>query len=283
MDAITLHGRRIGALFSLVAALALAPSAIAQGETGTTVGITPESMDFGKRGVKQASPVQTLKLTAPSDSPARIRGVVSGDFSASPDHCDLDKGASCAVNVAFKPQQTGLSKGSITVTSDKGPAHVVALTGVGECVATIRTFWRRADLSGAASVIVLALLYLIALILVRWHLVARPTQSLLAAQIEAVRARVSGLQASSSPAPAGLVSIANLLETATGLAKGKGGAYIVADFLFWSRGNEIAAWGVIHEAEEQLSKFLAPDDVRAALAYAAEVARDRVIELPQSV
>ena len=28
---------------------------------------------------------------------------------------------------------------------------------------------------------------------------------------------------------------------------------------------------------------LAIDDVRAALAYAAEVARDRVIELPQSV
>jgi hypothetical protein len=99
------------------------------------VTISPGELDFGERPVGTAGPPATVTLTnhgvtvlAPSD--ILISGV---DFSQT-NTCSsgLSPGASCAVEVTFKPAISGPRLGTLVITaSDPASPHRIALAGTG--------------------------------------------------------------------------------------------------------------------------------------------------------
>jgi hypothetical protein len=99
------------------------------------VTISPGELDFGDRPVGTDGPPATVTLTnhtgtalAPSD--VLISGV---DFSET-NTCrsSLSPGASCAVEVSFKPASSGLRLGTLVITaSDPASPHRIALAGTG--------------------------------------------------------------------------------------------------------------------------------------------------------
>src|SRR6185295_17746717 len=105
--------------------------------------------------------------------------------------------------------------------------------------------------------------YLAALIFVRWNMIARPSRHFLVAEIGAVRNRVDTL----SPPNSGLDRVLELLDRAERLvtAEAHSRRDQLMDRLFWTRGQELAGWSYLHEAEEQLVFFLPEESVRAEL------------------
>jgi hypothetical protein len=99
------------------------------------VTISPGELDFGEQPVGTAGPPATITLTnhavtvlAPSD--ILISGV---DFSQT-NTCgsSLSPGASCAVEVTFKPAISGSRLGTLVITaSDPASPHRIALAGTG--------------------------------------------------------------------------------------------------------------------------------------------------------
>ena len=104
--------------------------------------------------------------------------------------------------------------------------------------------------------VVVALLYLGAMLVVRWHMIARPARELLDAEIQATRRRAEAL--TGQPAQAGIVG---LLED----AKAKLAQTDLLDWLFWSRGQEHAAWQLVHEAKERWCAAQPPEALRTSL------------------
>jgi hypothetical protein len=104
--------------------------------------------------------------------------------------------------------------------------------------------------------VVVALLYLGAMLVVRWQMIARPARALLEAEILAMRRRAEVL--AGQPAQVGIVG---LLEDATAALASP----VVLDWLFWSRGQEHAAWQLVHEAKERWCAAQPPEALRASL------------------
>jgi hypothetical protein len=125
------------------------------------------------------------------------------------------------------------------------------------CSADLRTEMR---LVGA-----LCLLYWLAVLVVRWNRIARPSRELLKAQITSLSTELEIL-APNTPG-GGLAKIKELLEAASDLIdrSKKASGYRVADFLFWSRGQELSGWGYVHEAEIQMAQFQPEATVTARL------------------
>ena len=65
----------------------------------------------------------------------------------------------------------------------------------------------------------------------------------------------------------GAARITGLLTAAKNLIDNESEAWPkrMANFLFWSRGQEITGWGYIHEAETQMTTFLADETVTTRL------------------
>ncbi len=251
-----------------------------KGATGTTpatappITLKPECLDFGKQLVGSQSVVQTITVTA---GPASIKVVsvkASGDFSADAGACDsqLGAGAACALTVRFAPKQAGVTNASITITTlpDTG-SRIIALTGEGtaSCPTTGPKFPTEDWFTSKISLLTVVLGFLLVLMLVRWNMVAVPTRRWAMVAIESVRARVNSLPdpSLSDPTRPGFAPINTLLSNASNVVTGQNQRLrdTLADYLFWNRGQEIAAWGYVHEAEEQLVSFLPADSVRAAL------------------
>jgi hypothetical protein len=232
--------------------------------------ILPPRLDFSEQMVGSTSVVRTLLLTADPDNPVKIPAVsAAGDFTVSPLTCDLKPAAACTLSVTFTPKKVGVTSGSLTIANDKGSAQVVMLTGVGIAGCnTAPAFGSREQLRSLAPVVVVVLLYLLALLLVRWNMVARPARGLVQAAISSVTQRVDSLLASpNAPSPASVAPIKLLLVRAHDLIAHdkKRPLTMFLDYLFWTRGHEMTAWNCIHEAEEQLAFFLPEESVRAAL------------------
>ena len=95
-------------------------------------------------------------------------------------------------------------------------------------------------------------LFLVSVWLVRWHNIARPNREMLKAEIEKVRARFrneTGLDLAQDQ----LHHLNSLLGSADDALKW--GWSSVYDFLFWSRGQEIAGWELIHEFQRDAIRF----------------------------
>ncbi len=101
----------------------------------TTATLLPASVDFGPQGFDIASSPQTVTLTN-TGGIALLPGAISitGDFSKSEDCEDtIDAGASCSIQVTFKPTQAGSRTGQLSVPANvAGGLLSVALSGTGD-------------------------------------------------------------------------------------------------------------------------------------------------------
>lgn len=106
---------------------------------------------------------------------------------------------------------------------------------------------------------IIALAYfLVWFILARWNLIVVPNRRLLKAQLEGVQACLPEGQLNGD-----LAKAQALLKEAESLAFRQ--KVNLADWFFWSRGQELAAWNLIHDAERLLLDMLPPPQVRVRL------------------
>lgn len=112
--------------------------------------------------------------------------------------------------------------------------------------------------------VAILLLYLLTIMVVRWHSIARSLDEMIKGQLRALSTR---LELEVDPAKSGVVAtlqktIDNIQEDFRPKSK-KGDRelkFSLTDFLFWSRGRENAAWVAIHEVERQLAAYLTPPE-----------------------
>jgi hypothetical protein len=229
--------------------------------------ITPTELDFGGQTLGSNGAVRTLTLTAGTSSVDLKISSPGDDFTAAPTSCRLSPGGSCSISVTFTPKRLGADTSAITIsTTDEAiPAKVVSLSAKGiVCCTPEQDVSYRNRAKAVAPVLVIVFLYLLGLVLVRWNMVALPTRALLRAQIDAVKNRVEGVHPTGDPPP-DLAHLLSLLKSAEDLIGPKGALAAVLDFCLWTRGQELAAWGYVHEVEEQLVLFLPQENIRAAL------------------
>jgi len=106
----------------------------AQAEPAATV--TPARIEFGSQPVGIASPPRSVTLSNSGAAPLSITGVFASGIDFSLDnHCGatLEPGASCALEVSFKPAISGRRLGILVIASSDGASpHRVVLEGSGE-------------------------------------------------------------------------------------------------------------------------------------------------------
>jgi len=125
---------------ALLAGILLNPkwefSQLAPAAAKPAITIAPEKLDFPPQATGTTSENLVLNLTNCGSSSLRITDVlVSGiDFSES-DTCKnpLAAGASCTIQVAFKPAITGPRLGALRISSsDAGGVRTIPLSGTGQ-------------------------------------------------------------------------------------------------------------------------------------------------------
>jgi hypothetical protein len=106
------------------------------GGTGNsaTLSTNPSSLIFTTQALNTTSPAQAVTVSNTGTATATISGVsVSGDFSQT-NNCGatLAAGASCTVNVSFRPTVSGTRTGTVTITSNATNSPTsIALSGTG--------------------------------------------------------------------------------------------------------------------------------------------------------
>jgi hypothetical protein len=100
---------------------------------GPVLGADPGGLSFGGTVVGTTTAAKTVTLTNTGTTSATISGVtVSGDFAQTNSCATLAVGASCTVNVTFKPTTGGTRSGTLTVTSNANNSPTtVGLSGSG--------------------------------------------------------------------------------------------------------------------------------------------------------
>ncbi len=117
------------------------PQTVALSGTGTALGLTPASLNFGNQGVGTTSQPKTitvknvaatgnLKVTNVTTS-----GTNASDFAVISNNCpaSLAPGATCTIMVTFTPSATGTRSANVQFTDNGGGSPQLApLTGVGQ-------------------------------------------------------------------------------------------------------------------------------------------------------
>ena len=270
------------------------------GSAFQNLGVSSPSLSFDEQLVNTPSAPRSLVLTNYSDfTLSSLTVTVAGDFTE--DHATCNKitpGASCAISVVFAPKHPGAASGSLTVSADQAALgklpRLVSLQGNGltRCKA-VSCAWRSLSL----WVIIIGGLYFAGLVLVRWHMIAKPARAQLVAEISAVRSRlmteIAGLP--STPASnARAERIRYLLDVALYPFKHKRFPFDkdansnelslvpgwfpwytrLFNALFWPRGQELAGWSCLHEAELLLVELLPLERVRARMETAEQELRE---------
>ncbi|HEV2633612.1 MAG TPA: choice-of-anchor D domain-containing protein [Actinocrinis sp.] len=110
------------------------PSSGGGGTSSATLSVAPTSLSFASQTLNSTSAAQTVTVTNTGTAAAAISSVAtSGDF-AQTNTCgsSLAAGASCAVNVTFKPTASGTRTGNLTISGNAtNNPTTVALTGTG--------------------------------------------------------------------------------------------------------------------------------------------------------
>lgn len=116
----------------------------------------------------------------------------------------------------------------------------------------------------------IALIYVNAIIIVRWNLIAVPLRQHLKVAIESVRARlhVEGLSESPACETAAYKEVEHLLDDAEKQLEKN-----VWDMIFWSRGREMNGWRYVHEAGRVMAALYHPQMVKVRLGGAVSELR----------
>ena len=110
---------------------------LASGQTVRgSLAVSPASLDFGELAVGSQSQPITITISNPGSAPIKLQDVLlSGmDFSETTG-CgqSLAPGASCTMQVSFKPVIPGQRVGNVAITgTDSGSPHFVAVVGTGK-------------------------------------------------------------------------------------------------------------------------------------------------------
>jgi len=101
-----------------------------------SLAISPANLDFGDRAVGSEGQSATITVSNPTNATIKLQDVLlSGiDFSEKND-CgqSLAPGASCTVQVVFRPAISGPRTGNLNIAgSDSGSPHFVAVIGTGK-------------------------------------------------------------------------------------------------------------------------------------------------------
>ena len=114
------------------------PQAVALSGTGTVVSLSPKALSFGTQALGTTSASRTTVLTNTGTallnlSSISITGTNAGDFPLSSDcGMSISGGASCKINLTFKPTATGSRSATVSIIDDGGGSpHKVTLAGTG--------------------------------------------------------------------------------------------------------------------------------------------------------
>jgi hypothetical protein len=272
------------------------------GSAYQNLAVSPGQLRFQDQLVDKPGSPLTLVVTNYSDATLSAITVSStGDFTETHSKCEkVAPGASCAISVAFSPKAQGATTGSLTISADRSTLgkvpRLVLLEGKGfaQCNLVPISIWSKslwlAFLVGG--------LYFAGLVLVRWHMIAKPARAQLVTQIQAVRSSLRAETAGNTGTPAVDTRIARidyLLDWALypfkypkfPIEKDPNGKEIscfpgclpwstrLFNAVFWPRGQELAGWSASHEAELLLVELLPAEHVRARM----ETAEQRLREL----
>ena len=93
----------------------------------------PSSLTFASQALDTTSAAQAVTVTNTGNAAASVSGVtVSGDYTQTNNCATIAIGASCTVNVSFRPTASGTRTGTVTVTSNATNSPTsVALSGTG--------------------------------------------------------------------------------------------------------------------------------------------------------
>ncbi len=279
-----------------VAALPVALS----GAAFQNLGVSPGSLSFDDQLVNTLSAPHSLVVTNYSDSTLSSLTVTgAGDFTENHTKCEkITPGASCAISVVFAPKLPGATSGTLTITADQSSLgkvpRVVLLQGNALARCSVADFSFRKWSVWLA--ILIGGLFFTGLVLVRWHMIAKPARAQLVAEIGVVRSRLIA-ETAGDPKSADLDGrverIHYLLDWALYPFKnkrfpietkedGSERSFVpgwlpwytrLFNALFWPRGQELAGWSFAHEAELQLVQLLHSERVRARMETAEQYLR----------
>jgi IPT/TIG domain len=275
------------------------------GRAFQNINVSPAVIEFEGQIASSSSVSRNVRVTNYTNSAVNsIAVTATGDFTENHTTCatPLAPGGSCGILVTFAPKQAGATSGSITITANASSLgdlpRSVALnaSGLNRCKAPEFSFgsWN------FRLVLIISGLYFLGLVLVRWHMIAKPARAQLVAEIEAVRSRAVAETASYPDSPElneRLARIHFLLDEAEYPFKYQGfpinpkaqgrrtdpldvvppwhtGSTRFFNALFWTRGQELAGWSLAHEAELQLIALLPAEGVRARLETAESQLRE---------
>jgi hypothetical protein len=229
--------------------------------------ISSTEVCFPPQKVATMSTPQTITLTNHSANPVTINRIVaSGDFVLETPKLPqtLKPDETAVAMVSFNPAQEGSAFGMLTILSSahESPQDVHLSGRTLELMSELCTASRGTEI---LLILVLCFTYWLAMVIVRWNRVARPTRELLKAEINSLRAKLETISADDKTV--GPSKIKGLLDAASSLIDNTVDPLWrkAANFLFWSRGQEITGWGYLHEAEIQMTPFLRPETVTARL------------------
>jgi hypothetical protein len=103
------------------------------GGSAPTLSANPSSLTFSSQALGTTSSAQPVSVTNTGTAAVSVSGVtVSGDYTQTNNCGSLAAGASCTVNVSFRPTASGTRAGTLTVTSNAANSPTtVALSGTG--------------------------------------------------------------------------------------------------------------------------------------------------------
>jgi hypothetical protein len=225
---------------------------------------------FAPQEAGTASAPQTITLTNHSTSDLTITSVAAtGDFSFEGFHDSkaLKQGETLVLVVRFKPSREAESEGMLTILSsaEDSPQDVYLSGSTRNALSDLCAASPRAEL---AVVFVVFLLYWLAVVVVRWNRIARPTREFLKAELDSLQSELetaaNGKQGDDE-FRAG--KIKGLIATARNLIDNPNDPWFrrAANVLFWSRGQEMTGWGYVYEAQIQMVALLSPQTVVARL------------------
>ncbi len=267
------------------------------GSAYQNLAVSPGQLRFQDQLVDKPGSPLTLVVTNYSDATLSTITVSStGDFTETHSKCEkVAPGASCAISVLFSPKAQGATTGSLTISADRSTLgklpRLVLLEGQGLARCNL------VPISLGSKSLWLALLvgglYFAGLVLVRWHMIAKPARAQLVTQIQSVRSNLRAETAGTPASPAADVRAARidyLLDWALypfkypkfPVEKDQNGTEIshfpgclswstrLFNAVFWPRGQELAGWSASHEAELLLVELLPAEHVRARMETAEQ-------------
>jgi hypothetical protein len=274
------------------------------GRAFQNLAVSPSVLEFQNQVGNTSGLTRTVQLTNYTN--AAVSSIVvtaTGDFTENHALCatPITPGGSCAISVTYSPKQAGETRGALTITTNPSSLgrlpKLVSLVGVGLKGCKVPRFsWKD---PGSLLVLIIIGVYFLGLVLVRWHMIAKPARAQLIAEIETVRARAVAETAGlgdSRELNERLARIHFLLDLAiypfkyksfpiNSAAEGRREPALptsppwyplatrIFNALFWTRGQELAGWTLSNEAELQLVAVLPLESLRARLETAEQQLR----------